>query len=42
LQNGSQRLDAQWLGERSWQQRALDRLAFAVMRTVLFLTGHRY
>jgi cardiolipin synthase len=42
LQNGSQRLDAHWLGERRWQQRALDRLAFAVMRTVLFLTGHRY
>ena len=42
LQNGSQRLDAQWLGERRWHQRALDRLAFAVMRTVLFLTGHRY
>ena len=42
LQNGSQRLDAQWLDERRWHQRALDRLAFAVMRTVLFLTGHRY
>ena len=42
LQNGSKRLDAQWLGERRWHQRALDRLAFAVMRTVLFLTGHRY
>jgi cardiolipin synthase len=42
LQNGSQRLDAQWLGERPWHQRALDRLAFAVMRTVLFLTGYRY
>ena len=42
LQSGSQRLDAQWLGERPWQQRALDRLAFAVMRTLLFLTGHRY
>jgi cardiolipin synthase len=42
LQNGSQRLDAQWLGQRPWHQRALDRVAFAVMRTVLFLTGHRY
>jgi cardiolipin synthase len=42
LQNGSQRLDAQSLGDRPWHQRALDRLAFAVMRTVLFLTGYRY
>jgi cardiolipin synthase len=42
LQSGSQRLDAQWLGQRPWQQRALDRLAFVVMRTLLFLTGHRY
>ncbi len=42
LQSGSQRLDAQWIGQRPWHQRALDRLAFAVMRTVLFLTGHRY
>ena len=42
LQSGSQRLDAHWLGQRPWQQRALDRVAFAVMRTLLFLTGHRY
>jgi cardiolipin synthase len=42
LQNGSQRLDVQLLSQRPWQQRALDRLAFAVMRTVLFLMGHRY
>jgi cardiolipin synthase len=42
LQNGSKRLDALWLGQRPWHQRALDRLAFAVMRTLLFLTGHRY
>lgn len=27
---------------RPWRQRALDRLAFATMRVVLFLTGHRY
>jgi cardiolipin synthase len=42
LENGSLRLDAQGLVQRPWQQRALDRLAFAVMRTLLFLTGHRY
>ncbi len=42
LQNGSLRLDTQRLNQRPWRQRALDRLAFAVMRTVLFLTGHRY
>ncbi len=27
---------------RTWQERWRDRMAFAVMRTVLFLTGHRY
>lgn len=42
LQSGSHRIDARLLGQRPWHQRALDRLAFGVMRTVLFLTGHRY
>jgi cardiolipin synthase len=42
LQNGSTPLDPLWLGQRPWHQRALDLLAFAVMRTLLFLTGHRY
>jgi cardiolipin synthase A/B len=42
LAGGSHRIDAQQLTQRPWQQRALDRLAFAVMRTLLFLTGHRY
>jgi len=42
LRSGSHGLDAQLLAQRPWQQRALDRLAFVVMRTVLFLTGHRY
>jgi len=42
LQSGCLPIDAQGLGLRPWHQRALDRLAFAVMRTVLFLTGHRY
>lgn len=30
------------LRRRSWRLRALDRLAFGLMRLVLFLTGHRY
>lgn len=37
-----QRLDARVLGERPWQQRLLDRLAFGAMRAMLFLTGYRY
>ncbi|PKO30276.1 MAG: cardiolipin synthase ClsB [Betaproteobacteria bacterium HGW-Betaproteobacteria-9] len=37
-----QRLDARVLAQRPWHQRLLDRLAFGVMRTMLFLTGHRY
>lgn len=30
------------LRARPWHQRLLDRVAFGVMRAVLFLTGHRY
>ena len=30
------------LRARPWHERVRDRLAFGVMRTVLFLTGHRY
>ena len=30
------------LAARPWPQRALDRLAFMVMRATLFITGHRY
>lgn len=37
-----QKLDVQMLARRPWRQRVLDRLAFAIMRTVLFLTGFRY
>ncbi|WP_297655760.1 cardiolipin synthase ClsB [Hydrogenophaga sp.] len=40
--HASQVLDAQALGRRPWGQRLLDRVAFGVMRTMLFLTGHRY
>ena len=30
------------LRTRPWHERWRDGIAFAVMRTVLFLTGHRY
>ena len=36
------KLDPQLCADRPWQQRALDRLAFGVMRLLLFLTGRRY
>jgi cardiolipin synthase A/B len=42
LRHASRRIDAQTLGRRPWTQRALDRVAFALMRATLFLTGHRY
>jgi len=42
MRAAGQRLDAQALGQRPWTQRVLDRVAFGVMRTVLFLTGHEY
>jgi len=35
-------LYADTLSQRPWHQRVLDRIAFGVMRAVLFLTGHRY
>jgi cardiolipin synthase len=35
-------LDALALASRPWQQRLLDRVAYGIMRTVLWLTGHRY
>ncbi len=35
-------LDAGALSARPWQQRALDRVAFGLMRAMLFVTGHRY
>lgn len=35
-------LKAEEVEARSWRERWRDRIGFAVMRTVLFLTGHRY
>jgi cardiolipin synthase len=42
LEHAGQKLDAQALDSRPWHQRLLDRIAFMAMRTLLFLTGHRY
>ncbi len=42
MDHGSTPLDHQALTARPWHQRALDRLAFGLMRALLFLTGHRY
>jgi cardiolipin synthase A/B len=42
VEHAGQKMDAQTLGSRPWHQRTLDRVAFMVMRTMLFLTGHRY
>ena len=36
------KLDSARFAGRPWHQRVLDRMAFGVMRAVLFLTGHRY
>ncbi|RUP23783.1 MAG: cardiolipin synthase ClsB [Curvibacter sp.] len=32
----------EWLAQRRWHLRVLDRLAFGLMRLALWLTGHRY
>nr|WP_295787360.1 cardiolipin synthase ClsB [Rhodoferax sp.] len=37
-----QQLNAQTFAQRPWRQRALDRLAFGVMRLLLLLAGRRY
>ncbi len=42
VNSASQTLDVQALGRRPWHQRLLDRVAFGIMRSTLFLTGHRY
>lgn len=42
LANGSRAIDHDALLNRPWHQRALDRLAFGLMRALLFLSGHRY
>ena len=42
LETSGRVLDARSWAERPWHQRVLDRLAFALMRLSLFLTGHRY
>lgn len=42
MRTAGTRLDAEALNARPWVDRVLDRFAFGVMRTVLFITGHRY
>ncbi|HRK37424.1 MAG TPA: cardiolipin synthase ClsB [Burkholderiaceae bacterium] len=42
LTHGSRAIDHAALLNRPWHQRALDRIAFGLMRTLLFLTGHKY
>lgn len=42
VQHTGELLDASALSRRPWVQRQLDRVAFAVMRITLFVTGHRY
>ncbi|WP_334135260.1 cardiolipin synthase ClsB [Tepidimonas sp.] len=42
LREAGEPLEAGALRQRRWHERARDWLAFAVMRAVLFLTGHRY
>lgn len=41
VQDGA-RLDPLAYAQRPWQQRGLDRLAFGLMRVLLFLSGNRY
>ena len=40
--HAGQTLDSAALGRRPWYQRVLDRVAFGVMRALLYVSGHRY
>jgi cardiolipin synthase A/B len=42
VRRAGQPLDAKTLRQRPWHDRALDRVAFGVMRISLFITGYRY
>ena len=42
MQHSATPLDAQRLAQRALRHRILDQLAFALMRTMLFITGFRY
>lgn len=42
MATGGTRVDAQAYLQRPWRQRLLDRLAFGLMRLMLFLLGKRY
>ncbi len=42
IEHGGQRIDPASYAHRPWQQRALDRVAYAIMRTALWITGNRY
>ena len=42
IQTEGVQLDAQTFANRPWRQRLLDRLAFGVMRLLLYLSGRRY
>ena len=42
IQSDGTQLDATTYALRPWRKRVLDRLAFGVMRLLLFLAGQRY
>jgi len=42
MAEGGQRIDPLVYAHRPWQQRVLDRLAYGLMRAMLFLSGKRY
>jgi cardiolipin synthase len=42
MEHGGTRVDPSIYANRPWRQRLLDRLAYALMRTLLFLNGKRY
>ena len=42
IQSGQGAIDAQTFARRPWRERVLDRIAYALMRALLWLTGNHY
>jgi cardiolipin synthase len=42
MHGAGHRVDAEQFAQRPWRERVLDRVAYALMRTALWVTGNRY
>ncbi|MFT3813930.1 MAG: cardiolipin synthase ClsB [Acidovorax sp.] len=42
MHGAGRRVDAEWFARRPWRERVLDRVAYALMRAALWVTGKNY